>query len=299
MNPHSTPMSDNNRGTAFTLLIILTLIWGTSFILIKQGLKVFAADEVGALRVAAAALFLLPVALVRIKDLAKENYWKLFLSGLMGIFFPSFLFATAQTRMESSVAGMLNTITPIFTLLIGAVIFKQKFKNLAVVGILLGFVGAIILMFARSGGSLGSINVFALLIVVACIFYACNLNFIKYKITDLNALTITSVSVLFISPLALVYLFGFTGFTTKLQTMEGAWRACGFIVLLGVMSTAIATFLFNKLVKISTPIFASSVTYLMPIVAVAWGLLDGEALGLGHFIGMAAVIAGVYLSNRK
>lgn len=292
-------MSDNNRGTAFTLLIILTLIWGTSFILIKQGLKVFAADEVGALRVAAAALFLLPVALVRIKDLAKENYWKLFLSGLMGIFFPSFLFATAQTRMESSVAGMLNTITPIFTLLIGAVIFKQKFKNLAVVGILLGFVGAIILMFARSGGSLGSINVFALLIVVACIFYACNLNFIKYKITDLNALTITSVSVLFISPLALVYLFGFTGFTTKLQTMEGAWRACGFIVLLGVMSTAIATFLFNKLVKISTPIFASSVTYLMPIVAVAWGLLDGEALGLGHFIGMAAVIAGVYLSNRK
>lgn len=292
-------MSDNNRGTAISLLIILTLIWGTSFILIKQGLKVFAADEVGALRVTAAALFLLPVALVRIKDLAKENYWKLFLSGLMGIFFPSFLFATAQTRMESSVAGMLNTITPIFTLLIGAVIFKQKFKNLAVVGILLGFVGAIVLMFARSGGALGSINVFALLIVVACIFYACNLNFIKYKITDLNALTITSVSVLFISPLAIVYLFGFTDFTTKLQTMEGAWRACGFIVLLGVMSTATATFLFNKLVKISTPIFASSVTYLMPIVAVAWGLLDGEVLGLGHFIGMAAVIVGVYLSNRK
>lgn len=292
-------MSDNNRGTAISLLIILTLIWGTSFILIKQGLKVFAADEVGALRVTAAALFLLPVALVRIKELAKENYWKLFLSGLMGIFFPSFLFATAQTRMESSVAGMLNTITPIFTLLIGAVIFKQKFKNLAVVGILLGFVGAIVLMFARSGGALGSINAFALLIVVACIFYACNLNFIKYKITDLNALTITSVSVLFISPLAIVYLFGFTDFTTKLQTMEGAWRACGFIVLLGVMSTATATFLFNKLVKISTPIFASSVTYLMPIVAVAWGLLDGEALGLGHFIGMAAVIVGVYLSNRK
>lgn len=292
-------MSDNNRGTAISLLIILTLIWGTSFILIKQGLKVFAADEVGALRVTAAALFLLPVALVRIKELAKENYWKLFLSGLMGIFFPSFLFATAQTRMESSVAGMLNTVTPIFTLLIGALIFKQKFKNLAVIGILLGFVGAIVLMFARSGGALGSINIFALLVVLACIFYACNLNFIKYKITDLNALTITSVSVLLISPLAITYLFGFTDFATKLQTLDGAWRACGFIVLLGVMSTAIATFLFNKLVKISTPVFASSVTYLMPIVAVAWGLLDGESLGLGHFIGMAAVIGGVYLSNRK
>lgn len=292
-------MQDNNRGTAVFLLIVLTLIWGTSFILIKQGLKVFAPDEVGALRVTSAGLFLLLPALIRIKELTKENYWKLFLSGMMGIFIPAFLFATAQTRMDSSVAGMLNTLTPIFTLSIGAIIFRQKFKSLAVVGILLGFVGAIVLMFARSGGTLGAINVFAILIVIACIFYACNLNFIKYKITDLNALTITSISVLLISPLAIIYLLEFTEFTTKLQTVEGAWRACGFIVLLGIMSTAIATFLFNRLVKISTPLFASSVTYLMPIVAVGWGLFDGELLGLGHFIGMAAVIVGVYLANRK
>jgi len=292
-------MSDNNRGTAVFLLIILTLIWGTSFILIKQGLKVFAPDEVGALRVTAAGLFLLPVALMRLKDLPKDSFWKLFVSGMMGIFIPSFLFATAQTRMDSSVAGMLNTLTPIFTLMIGAIIFKQKFKNLTVVGILLGFVGAIVLMFARSGGSLGAINVFALLIVVACIFYACNLNFIKYKITDLNALTITSVSVMLISPLAMIYLFGFSDFTTKLTTLDEAWKATGMVVLLGIMSTAIATFLFNRLVKISTPLFASSVTYLMPIVAVGWGLLDGELLGIGHFIGMTAVITGVYLANRK
>jgi drug/metabolite transporter (DMT)-like permease len=292
-------MADNNRGTAFFLLIILTLIWGTSFILIKQGLKIFAPDEVGALRVTSAALFLLPAAFMRIKELTKDNYWKLFLSGMMGIFIPAFLFATAQTRMDSSVAGMLNTLTPIFTLMIGAIIFRQKFKTLAVVGILLGFLGAILLMFARSGGSLGAINIFALLILVACILYGSNLNFIKYKITDLKALTITSISLLLISPLAIVYLFGFTDFVTKVQTVEGAWRACGFIVLLGIMSTAIATFLFNRLVKISTPIFASSVTYLMPIVAVGWGLLDGESLGIGHFIGMAAVIVGVYLSNRK
>jgi drug/metabolite transporter (DMT)-like permease len=292
-------MQDNNRGTAVFLLIVLTLIWGTSFILIKQGLKVFAPDEVGALRVTSAGLFLLLPALIRIKELTKENYWKLFLSGMMGIFIPAFLFATAQTRMDSSVAGMLNTLTPIFTLSIGAIIFRQKFKSLAVVGILLGFVGAIVLMFARSGGTLGAINVFAILIVIACIFYACNLNFIKYKITDLNALTITSISVLLISPLAIIYLLGFTEFATKLQTVEGAWKACGFIVLLGIMSTAIATFLFNRLVKISTPLFASSVTYLMPIVAVGWGLFDGELLGLGHFIGMAAVIVGVYLANRK
>lgn len=292
-------MQDSTRGNAIVLLIVLTLIWGTSFILIKLGLRVFAPNEVGALRVTAAGLFLLPAALVRIKELTKDHYWKLFLSGMMGIFIPAFLFATAQTRMDSSVAGMLNTLTPIFTLIIGSLIFKQKFRTLAIIGILLGFIGAIVLMFARSGGELGAINVFALLIVIACVFYACNLNFIKYKITDLNALTITSVSVLLISPLAIVYLLGFTEFTTKLSSVEGAWKACGFIVLLGVMSTAIATFLFNRLVKISTPLFASSVTYLMPIVAVGWGLLAGESLGLGHFIGMAAVIGGVYLANRK
>lgn len=292
-------MQDSTRGNAIVLLIVLTLIWGTSFILIKLGLRVFAPNEVGALRVTAAGLFLLPAALVRIKELTKDHYWKLFLSGMMGIFIPAFLFATAQTRMDSSVAGMLNTLTPIFTLIIGSLIFKQKFRTLAIIGILLGFIGAIVLMFARSGGELGAINVFALLIVIACVFYACNLNFIKYKITDLNALTITSVSVLLISPLAIVYLLGFTEFTTKLGSVEGVWKACGFIVLLGIMSTAIATFLFNRLVKISTPLFASSVTYLMPIVAVGWGLLAGESLGLGHFIGMAAVIGGVYLANRK
>jgi drug/metabolite transporter (DMT)-like permease len=292
-------MSDTPRSTAIFLLILLALIWGTSFILIKQGLKVFAPDEVGALRVTAAALFLLPAALVRFKELTSDHYWKLLLSGLMGIFIPAFLFATAQTNMESSVAGILNTLTPIFTLLIGAFLFEQKFKNLAIVGIVLGFLGGVVLMFARTGGEIGSLNLYALLIVVACIFYGANLNFIKYKITDLKALTITSGSLLMIGPLAIVYLFVFSDFTTKLQTVDGAWRAAGFIVLLGIMSTAIATFLFNRLVKISTPIFASSVTYIMPIVAVGWGLFDGEALGIGHFIGMTAITIGVYLANRK
>jgi drug/metabolite transporter (DMT)-like permease len=292
-------MSDTPRSTAIFLLILLALIWGTSFILIKQGLKVFAPDEVGALRVTAAALFLLPAALVRFKELTSDHYWKLLLSGLMGIFIPAFLFATAQTNMESSVAGILNTLTPIFTLLIGAFLFNQKFKNLAIVGIVLGFLGGVVLMFARTGGEIGSLNLYALLIVVACIFYGANLNFIKYKITDLKALTITSGSLLMIGPLAIVYLFVFSDFTTKLQTVDGAWRAAGFIVLLGIMSTAIATFLFNRLVKISTPIFASSVTYIMPIVAVGWGLFDGEALGIGHFIGMTAITIGVYLANRK
>lgn len=292
-------MAENPRVTSLSIFITLTLIWGTSFILIKQGLKVFSPDEVGALRVVAASLFLLPAALYRLKELQPHHYWKLFASGMMGIFIPAFLFATAQTRMDSSVAGIINTLTPIFTMLISAVIFRQRFKGFAIVGILLGFSGTVLLSLSRSGGAITGFNAFALLIVIACFFYGSNLNFVKFRIPDLGALTITSVSVMLIGPLAFIYLFGFTDFTQKLTTHEGAWRSFGFVVLLGLMGTAVATILFNRLVKISSPLFASSVTYVMPIVAVMWGLLDQEKLQLGHFVGMAAIIGGVYLANRR
>jgi drug/metabolite transporter (DMT)-like permease len=292
-------MNENPRPIAIFLLLLLSLIWGTSFILIKQGLKVFAPDEVGAIRVAAASIFMFPFALTRLKELKGNDYLKLLASGLMGIFIPAFLFAFAQTRLDSSVAGILNTLTPLFTMIIGALLFKQRFGVLAIVGILLGFGGALILIFTRSGGNIGTINIFALPIVVACFFYASNLNLIKFKIKDIPSLTITSGSLLLIGPLALAYLFVFTDFTQKFSTHPTAWTAFGFIVLLGLMSTAVATLIFNRLVKISTPMFTSSVTYILPIVGVMWGLLDGERLQSGHFMGMVAILIGVYLANRK
>ena len=292
-------MPDNTRGTSILLFASLTLIWGTSFILIKQGLKVFAPDEVASLRVTAAALFLLPIALTQLHEVKRADYWKLFASGMMGVFIPAFLFSAAQTRMDSSAAGILNALSPIFTLIIGAFLFNQRFKALSILGIILGFAGAVTLSLTRSGGSISGINAYALLIVLACFFYGSNLNFVKFVIPDIRSLTITSVSVLLIGPLAAIYLFGFTDFTHKLTTLEGAWKAAGYIVLLGLMSTAVAIMLFNKLVKITTPLLASSVTYVMPIVAVLWGLLDGETIHAGHFIGMTAIIGGVYLANRK
>ena len=290
-------MKDNQRSTSIFLLILLSLIWGTSFILIKQGLKVFTPDEVGSLRVASASLFILPVAIVHFRNLKTGHHWKLFISGMMGIFIPAFLFATAQTRMDSSVAGILNTLTPLFTMIVGAIVFKLKFTGYAIAGIILGFTGTILLSFS-TGVDFG-FNTYALLIVLACLLYASNLNFVKFNIPDLGAVTITSVSLMFIGPFALIYLLGFTDFIHKVQTVGGAWKAFGFIVLLGFMSTALATVLFNKLVKLSTPLFTSSVTYLMPIVVVSWGAIDGEKLQINHFLGMAAVIAGVYLANRR
>jgi drug/metabolite transporter (DMT)-like permease len=247
----------------------------------------------------AASLFLLPFAIPRLKDIKGQQYGKLLASGLMGIFFPAFLFATAQTRMESSVTGIMNSFTPICTLLIGVFLFSQPFRSKSLIGIIIGLIGTIILIFAKSGGRIGGLNAYAFFVIMACVLYAINLNFVKYKIPELKSVTITSVSVLLIGPIALFCLLGFTDFTTKIATNPRAWEALSFLILLGVMSTSVATILFNELVKISNPLFTSSVTYIIPIVAVLWGLLDGETLVAGHFIGMAAVIGGVYLANKK
>jgi drug/metabolite transporter (DMT)-like permease len=240
-----------------------------------------------------------PFAVNRFRELKQEHWMRLFLAGLMGTFIPAFLFASAQTQISSSLAGILNTLSPVWTVIVGAMIFRQRFRWQAIAGIVVSFGGIILLALSRSGGSITGFNIYALLIVLACFLYGTNLNWIKYEIPDLGAVTITSVALTMIGPLGVVYLFGFTHFTYKVEHVEGAWKAIGFIVLLALMSTTVATLLFNKLVKMTSPLFTSSVTYLMPIVSVMWGLLDGEALLAGHFIGMGCVLVGVYLTTLK
>lgn len=292
-------MSDDKKGTAVFLLIMLALIWGTSFILIKQGLKVFSPAEVGSLRVAAASVFLLPFAFIRWRELKQGDHLKLFFSGMMGIFIPAFLFALAQTRLQSSVTGILNTLSPIWAVVMGVLFFNQRFRGFAIFGLLVSLAGAVMLALARAEGDLGGFNTYALLVVLACALYGANVNFLKFKVEGLGSMTVTSVSLLLIGPFAFVYLFGFTDFTQKLTSHPGAWQAAGFVIILALMSTAIANLIFNKMLQISSPLFAASVTYLLPIVSVMWGVLDGEKLYVGHFIGMVAILGGVYLANRK
>ncbi|MEL7006422.1 MAG: DMT family transporter, partial [Bacteroidota bacterium] len=161
------------------------------------------------------------------------------------------------------------------------------------------FFGSIILIIGSSGGSLAQLNLYALLVVLATIFYGINLNLIKFKIKDLTAKTITSISLFIVGPPAAIYLFVLSDFVDRTQSMPNAWLALGSLTLLGVMGTAIALILFNYLVKITTPIFTSSVTYIIPVVAVVWGIFDGEKLYFTHYLGMACIIIGVYLANRK
>jgi len=292
-------MSENKNLLSWVMLLGLALIWGSSFILIKRGLDVYGPTEVGALRIASASIFLLPFAIKGLKDV-KKHHWPLLLSvGLFGSLLPAFLFAKAQTQLPSSVAGILNALTPLFTMLLGVLFFSQKINLKTVLGLFIGFLGTVLLIVAGSGGSLSDLNYYGLYVVLATVFYGANLNLIKFKIPDLRARTITSISLLIVGPLSILYLLLATGFIEKTNHVEGAWFSFSAVVILGVLGTAIALIIFNQLVKITSPIFTSSVTYVIPIIAVGWGLLDDEKLFIGHYFGMALIILGVYLSRTK
>lgn len=292
-------IKNNPKLLAWFILIALAIMWGTSFILIKQGLKVYSAAEVGALRILSASTFLLPFSIPKIFKIKKKNWLHLLSVGLVGSFIPAFLFATAQTQISSYIAGVLNALTPMFVLIIGALVYKQKISARVAIGLAIGFGGTAVLLLAGSSGSLTGANLYGLLIVVAAICYGINVNLIKYRLQGLSSLTITSVSQLMVWPIALIYLFGFSNFTTTFTNTEFALPALGYIILLGVMGTAVALVLFNKLVQITNPVFSSSVTYLVPVVALIWGVWDGEQVLMGHLIGAVTIMVGVYLTNKK
>lgn len=297
----STTHSENSL-TNWALLVILTLIWGTSFILIKRGLEVFSPGEVGAYRMVAAATLLLPLSLPKIRNLTKTQVKNLLIAGLLGSFIPAFLFPMAQTQLSSSLTGVLNALTPLFVVLVGALFFDSKITKRNALGLLIAFFGVIILVTYKEGGgwdSLTGINAYALFVIAACICYSFNLHVIKTRFTKLKSIEISSISLLMILPLALIYLFAGTQFSYKLVTQPGAWEALGYLTILGMVGTATALVLFNIMVKSASPFFASLVTYTIPIVAIMWGVLDGEVLLIGHYLGIAGVILGVWIGNRK
>ncbi|WP_192347713.1 DMT family transporter [Algoriphagus sp. Y33] len=296
-----TTTTDNNLKN-WGLLILLSLIWGSSFILIKRGLEVFSAGEVGAYRIVAAATFLLPLSIPRIRKLDKNQIKNLIIVGLVGSFIPAFLFAKAQTQLSSSLTGVLNALTPLSVVVIGALFFHSKITLRNAIGLAIAFIGVFVLVTVKEGSGFGAftdINSHAFYVILACICYGFNLNIIKYRFQKLKPIEITAISLIMVLPAALIYLMAGTQFSYKVVNVTGALPALGYLTILGVMGTAIALIIFNVMVKTATPVFAASVTYIIPIVAIFWGVLDGEVLLLGHYIGIVAVIVGVWVGNRK
>ncbi|WP_439883567.1 DMT family transporter [Pontibacter sp. MBLB2868] len=286
-----------NNALSWLLIIILTLIWGTSFILMKKGLVVYSSGELGALRMVIACATLLPFALQHVRKVERGRWKYLVGSGVLGNLLPAFLFAYAETRLASGLAGVLNSLTALFTLLVGAMFFRQSITWMRMLGIVIGIAGTVILIFSGNGSTDLDNKYYGLYIVVATICYGGSVNIIKHKLHDLKPYVISGLALLTVGPVSLAYLLT-TSFFYKLQHVPGAWEALMYIAILAVFSTAIALVLFNKLIHISTTLFASSTTYLIPIVALMWGVLDGETIQLWHYLGMLVIMAGVFIVNR-
>jgi drug/metabolite transporter (DMT)-like permease len=288
----------SQKTLSWFLLILLSLIWGSSFILMKRGMDAFSSDEVAALRISIAFLFLLPFHLKYYKIDLKKYFVGLLLMGVFGNLIPAFLFTKAETQISSSLTGMLNALTPLFTILIGLLWLGNKPTNKQVIGIIVGFVAAICLMLFDNAQDTFRNFAFGFLVLLATVCYALSLNGIKKYLGGLNSITATVWAFSITGPIALCYLFGFTSFTTHLQQNPLALQSLGYISILAIVGSAISVILYNILIKLSGTVFASSCTYLIPVVAILWGVFDGETVKIGQIVSMGVIILSVYLINR-
>lgn len=279
-------------------LIILSVIWGSSYILIKKGLTGLTPVQLGSLRVIVTTILIAPIGFNKIKYIPKHKMKWVALSAFVGSFSPAFLFAFAETEISSSITAVMVSLTPLFTLLISVIIFGEELLKKQVIGVIIGFTGIIVLINHELLSSSFSI-IYVMFIVLAAFCYAVNANLLKYKLPNISALGIVFMSFLFMFIPAFIILlfsdFPFSDFTSNSLILESIF----YIVILAFFGTAVAKVLYIKLLAISTPVFSVSTTYLMPIVAIFWGLLDGEDFKLIQFIGTSIILIGVYLVTKK
>jgi drug/metabolite transporter (DMT)-like permease len=284
-------MTEKRKIWHWIVLAILSLIWGTSYILMKKGLESFSSYQLGSLRILITFLCLLPTAVRNLHKLNRHNIVSVLLIGFFGSAIPAFLFPMAQTKISSSLAGMLNSLSPVFTLIIGILIYKKKTIKTQVAGVILGLTGAAGLLYSGSF----SISIYGLLVVLATILYGVSSNEVS-RVKGINGLQITSLSFFVISPVAICYLL-FSDISAATET-ENWVRNLGFIAILAVFGSAVALALFYLLIRDTSPVFASTVTYFIPVVASIWGLADNERFTSSMLISIMFIFAGVYIINR-
>jgi drug/metabolite transporter (DMT)-like permease len=289
----------NNQQKKWLYFSLLSLVWGSSFILMKKALLGVTPIQLGALRMIFTAIFLLSVASSSLKKIKKKHYKYIVYTSLAGTFIPGFLFAFAITTIDSSIVAILNSLTPFNTLILGAMVFGFAFNRTQLYGILIGLVGTLILILKGASLNPNQNYWYALLIIIASVGYAFNANMIKKHLNDLNALSIVTGNFLILLVPAIIVL-AFTDFFVTFDFNDQVlMQSLGYLVILAVVGTGIAKTIYNKLVHISDPVFASSVTYLIPLVAIFWGVLDNEKLSLLQIFAGMIILLGVYLVNKK
>ncbi|MES2762872.1 MAG: DMT family transporter [Bacteroidota bacterium] len=289
----------NNKLISWVILIALSLVWGSSFMLMKQGLKAFSSDEVAGLRITIASAFMLPFLFKHYKIDLKKNLKGLLLMGVFGNLIPAFLFTKAETQISSSLTGMLNALTPMFTIMIGMIAFNHKITRPQIIGVLVGLVGALALVtLGDTKESDQTRNImYSLLVAAATLCYAISVNGIKAYLGQVNSLTATVWSFTLIGPVAAIYLFGFTDVIEHARTSPEGLSSLGYVSILAIVGSALSVVVYNTLIKLSGTVFAASCTYLIPIVAIGWGLFDGEIINLWQVLAVIVIITGIWMIN--
>ena len=279
-------------------LIILSVVWGSSFILIKKALIGLTALQVGSFRIIFAALFLILVGFKSIGRLSLRQWKWIILSGFLGSFFPVYLFAYAETEIDSAIASILNATTPLLTLIFGVLFFRAVFTHNKIIGVVIGLLGTAGLILSGASINPDQNYLYSLLVVMAAGCYAMNVNILKTRMSDISPLGIAAgnFSVLLLPALILLYSTGFfdlSGYTSELEL------SIIYVAILGIIGTGVAMIIFNKLVQISDPVFTTSVTYTIPVVALGWGILDGEVFSFWQLISSFVILIGVFIVNRS
>ena len=282
------------KSSSWVLFVLLALVWGSSFILIKKASVQLTGWQIGSIRIFSAGIVFLPFALFHISKLPKSKVPLIILTGLLGNLFPAFLFAIAiHQKIESSVAGILNSLTPLFVIVIGVLFFRNKVAPQKFAGVLIGFVGLLLLSITRGPVSISDIG-FTLLILLATILYGVNVNLVGTYLKGLDPIKMATVSIGFLTlPTAIVLWLNHVSFSSA-QVWNGVLAS----VALGFLGSAAATILFYMLIKKAGGLFASLVTYAIPVVAIAWGMVDGENISLVQLGCLGIILCGVYLANK-
>lgn len=280
-------------------LLLLSLIWGSSYILIKKGLVGLTPLQVGSLRILFTLSILAIAGLKHLKQIPRPQWRWIVVSGFLGTFFPNYLFAFAETKIDSAIAAVLNGLTPLFTLLFGFFLFGIALKRKKLMGVFVGLIGTFILVVKQIQNTGFENSLYLLMVVISAICYAANVNIIKYRLQGISSLGIALGNFIAIAPPALFIAFNSGVFDLDIQSEEVSY-SIGYIIILALFGTALAKVVFNELVSISSPVFSSSITYLLPIVAIFWGVLDGEKLDWLQLVASIVILGGVYLvTDRK
>lgn len=279
-------------------LILLSLVWGSSFILIKKALIGLTALQVGSFRIIFAAVFLILVGFKSIRKLDKRQWKWVVISGFLGSFFPVYLFAFAETEIDSAIASILNATTPLLTLVFGVLFFRAVFTQNKVTGVVLGLLGTAGLILSGASINPDQDYTFSLLVILAAACYAMNVNILKTRMSDISPLGIAAgnFSVLLIPALIILY---YSGFFKLTEVSPEIGYSLIYVGLLGIIGTGVAMIIFNKLVQISDPVFTTSVTYTIPVVALGWGILDGEVFSFWQLTSSLVILIGVFVVNRS